>query len=501
MLVLPSPKIILKDHYEFHRFLLDFQQNLPLHESPKILSITQEIDPIDPLHALARFSRTDQLHFYCEKPELGEAIAAFDAVLHFTGDGKNRFFQSLEFIRKWQKQIVRVGSFKSSAAPHFCCSFTFFEDNDQFDHSLHQPQFQYCNAYSSLTDEQCSHFPVGNFSPASLFLPALQILKQGEDYFLTLNLALNPQLDIETTALQLWDKINQIRFMTREAFVLTQHRKLSENLTRLSPQQGESFQGAVRSALGLIGSKTLDKIVLAQAIDVQGPQPFNLTHSLANLRLLYPDCCIFSTSNGQGQTFIGASPERLVAVHNQELITDALAGSAPRGRTATEDTRFVNQLLCSEKDRWEHQVVVDFITQSLRELGLDPQRSPHPCLMQLSNIQHLWTPIKAHLSRDIHLLEILAKLHPTPAAAGNSREIAQIQIRRYESFNRLLYAAPIGWINADGNGEFIVGIRSALIQGNCARLFAGAGIVAGSEPAKEFAEIQLKFQALLKALV
>ena len=101
----------------------------------------------------------------------------------------------------------------------------------------------------------------------------------------------------------------------------------------------------------------------------------------------------------------------------------------------------------------------------------------------------------------MHPLEIVAQLHPTPAVAGAARDVACAEIRRYESFERGLYAAPLGWVDYQGNSEFIVGIRSALINGDRARLYAGAGIVAGSDPDKELAEIQLKLQALLKALV
>ncbi|MBC1224506.1 isochorismate synthase MenF, partial [Nostoc sp. UCD120] len=187
-------------------------------------------------------------------------------------------------------------------------------------------------------------------------------------------------------------------------------------------------------------------------------------------------------------------------INNQQLITDALAGSAPRGKTPAEDAANANRLLNSEKEKHEHSLVLDFITQRLRQLGLSPQILA-PRLRQLSNIQHLWTPISAVVPENIHPFRIVGQLHPTPAVAGASQDVACAEIRRYESFERGLYAAPLGWIDSEGNCEFIVGIRSALIDGDRARLYAGAGIVAGSDPDKEFAEVQLKLQALLKALV
>jgi menaquinone-specific isochorismate synthase len=221
---------------------------------------------------------------------------------------------------------------------------------------------------------------------------------------------------------------------------------------------------------------------------------------LHNLRTLYPDCYIFSLSNGSDQYFLGASPERLVSLQKQLLSTDALAGTAPRGKTTREDAQLANRLLTSPKEMHEHQVVIDFLTRKLTQLGLSPE--PFPLrLRQLSNLQHLHTPIRALVPAQVHLLDIVAALHPTPAVAGMPREVTCAEIDRLEPFARSLYAGPIGWVNYQGDGEFAVGIRSALVAGCLARLFAGAGIVQGSDPERELAEVQLKLQALMAALV
>ena len=263
----------------------------------------------------------------------------------------------------------------------------------------------------------------------------------------------------------------------------------------------QNFKTGVQKALALIQHQQLNKIVLAHAIEATAPKAFQVMESLNNLRQLHPDCYVFSVSNGQGQTFIGASPERLLGIRDRELSTDALAGSAPRGNTTSQDAQLAQALLNSPKEQHEHQVVIDFVSQSLSRLGLMPRYAPQPGLLQLANIQHLWTPVQATLSNGIHPLQILAALHPTPAVAGVPRDLACEQIRRCETFERALYAAPLGWIDHQENSEFIVGIRSALIEGRRARLYAGAGIVAGSDPERELAEIRLKLQALLAALV
>jgi menaquinone-specific isochorismate synthase len=212
---------------------------------------------------------------------------------------------------------------------------------------------------------------------------------------------------------------------------------------------------------------------------------------------------VFSVGNGHGQAFIGASPERLLTITNGQLTTEALAGSASRSQHPGIDRQLAQTLMSSKKERYEHQVVVEFILEQLRSLGLNPQSAASPKILQLLHIQHLHTPISAalHPQPSVQPLDILAKLHPTPAVAGVPRQAAYDFIRQHESFERGLYTAPLGWIDTDGNSEFVVGIRSALIDGCKARLYAGAGIVAGSEPAKELAEIKLKLQTLLNALV
>lgn len=312
---------------------------------------------------------------------------------------------------------------------------------------------------------------------------------------------INADTNINVELQVLWTKIEIIQSL---AYYSSQPTSTSANsqikFSKESIANPEKFKSSVKSALKAIETKRFSKIVLADILDVRSATAFNLFKSLHNLRQLHPNCCIFSISNGKGQKFIGASPERLISIHKQQLITDALAGSAPRGKTPQEDAANANLLLNSDKEKHEHSLVIDFITQQLSKLGLLPEILA-PRLRQLSNIQHLWTPIRATVPSNVHPLQIVAQLHPTPAVAGCDRDFACTEIRRYESFERGLYAAPLGWVDASGNCEFIVGIRSALIDGDKARLYAGAGIVAGSDPDKELAEIQLKFQALLKALI
>lgn len=477
MTVIPHRANLLQDRNQLNQFLLNCQQSLTEKDRTKIVSISQEIYPLDPLAVLQEISEPCQRHFYFEKrdPIAGKsfAIAALDSAIHLTVAGSDRFVAAQNFIRSTVANTITIGAERLPfSGPHFFCSFAFFDENIA------------ANSY---------------FPPATIFLPKWQITRQKDSCILVANAIIEKDLNVKNIAENIWQTFDKIE--SRKYHKLTTAIDSSISLKQIPVNDATQFKTSVKSALELIASKYFSKIVLSQAINVISQTPFSLIDSLNNLRLSYPDCYVFSTSNGKGQNFIGASPERLISIHNNQLLTDALAGSAPRGKTEAGDAKLAQGLLESEKDIREHQVVIDFIVDRLSKLGITPKFSPVPRLLQLSNIQHLWTPITAQIPPDIHLLKILAQLHPTPAVAGVPRDIALEQIRRCESCDRSLYAAPLGWIDRSGNGEFAVGIRSALIDGDRAILYAGAGIVAGSEPEKELAEIQLKLQPLLNALV
>ncbi|PSB25917.1 isochorismate synthase [Stenomitos frigidus ULC18] len=484
MTVTPRRTHLFQNRRELHQFLRPYKQVAQEKKQSQIVSISVEVNAIDPLVFLQAFAKANQLSFYIEKrefgqeiyPENGIAIAAIGAVSQLTVSGETRFAAAKQFVQSTlAKTTVCGNAHLPLAGPHFFCSFTFFEHSE----------------------------PQSSFPAATVFLPQWQVAcdqqSHGEQRCLVVaNVMLHATTKLETTVdelYQTWEKIQSIHHTLLMPAI--DQRELLKVCDVVATQH---FKQSVRSALASIQQETFNKIVLAHAVDVVSPLPFDRVASLHKLRQLYPGCYVVSTSNGRGQQFISASPERLVSLRNGHLETDALAGSAPRGQTTCDDARLANRLLTSAKELHEHRVVSQFIHQQLAQLGLKPQYSPLR-LLQLSNIQHLQTPICAAVTPGIHLLDVVAALHPTPAVAGMPREIACHQIRHYETFERLLYAAPIGWVDHNGNGEFAVGIRSALIDGRRARLYAGAGIVAGSDPDRELAEVQLKLQALLQALV
>lgn len=263
-----------------------------------------------------------------------------------------------------------------------------------------------------------------------------------------------------------------------------------------------AWKQLVGEAVHLIQQNAYAKIVLAREVEVTTEaeqHPFNLATTLQRLRQNYPAAYIFAFQRGE-RAFIGATPERLVYAQDGLLHTMALAGSAPRGETEEEDRRLGSELLASQKNRAEHEFVTAMLRDSLGHLCSKTWIADTPELLRLKNIQHLQTAIVGELLPDRSILEALDMLHPTPAVGGTPTASALAFIRAYENLDRGWYAGPIGWIDLQGNGEFAVALRSALLESRRATLFAGCGIVKDSDPEAEYAESCLKLQVILRSL-
>jgi menaquinone-specific isochorismate synthase len=441
---------------------------------PRLVSISLEVEPLDPLAVLESIFEPAELHFYAERPAEGWALAAAEAVLAFEAHGAGRFAACQQFIDDVLARTIAVGGGpRSFAGPHFLAAFAFFDEV-----------------------EAGEPFPA-----ARLFVPRWQVARTPEHTVAVANLVVEPAADLEALAAKVWRAHGKFRAFDYSAPNFTERAPAAGGMAMAETGGGDAFRRAVAEALAMIAAGRFDKIVLARCKELTAAARLHPLRVLNDLRQRFPDCYAFSFSNGGGQSFIGASPERLLRVEQGTLLTEALAGSAPRGRTASEDAALGGVLLHSEKELREQRMVLESILRRLAPLGLRPEHPARPALRRLANVQHLQTPVRAAMPAGVRLLDVLARLHPTPAVGGSPREAACAHIRRLEAFPRGLYAGPLGWIDAGGGGEFFVGIRSALIDGARARAYAGGGIVAGSDPDKEFAETELKFEALLEALV
>ncbi|WP_331457433.1 isochorismate synthase [Bacillus sp. FJAT-18017] len=243
----------------------------------------------------------------------------------------------------------------------------------------------------------------------------------------------------------------------------------------------------------------LKKVVLARELRLYFDGVIDSVKILGKLKEQQKTSFVFSFESA-GDSFIGASPERLVKKAGMKVQSACLAGSIPRGGTDVEDKKLGDLLLSDEKNLSEHQYVVDMIREALEETCESVFIPEKPQLMKIRDIQHLYTPAEGIAKEKTSLLQLVDRLHPTPALGGLPKELAVEKIREMENLDRGLYAAPVGWLDYSGNGEFAVAIRSGLIQGNEASLFAGCGVVANSDADSEYLETGLKFRPMLSAL-
>ncbi|WP_245959442.1 isochorismate synthase [Neobacillus piezotolerans] len=259
------------------------------------------------------------------------------------------------------------------------------------------------------------------------------------------------------------------------------------------------WKGTVMEAVTQLQEGPLKKVVLARELRLLFESEVESGAVLGRLELEQKASFIFSFESG-GDSFIGASPERLIKKRGRSVRSACLAGSIQRGKTGNEDTMLGNQLLSDEKNLKEHQYVVDMIRDAMEKTCDSVVIPDQPQLMKVRDIQHLYTPVEGIAKESSSLLDIVERLHPTPALGGLPKEAAIAKIRELETLDRGLYAAPIGWMDYAGNGEFAVAIRSGLIQGKEASLFAGCGVVANSDAESEYLETGLKFRPMLSAL-
>ena len=274
-------------------------------------------------------------------------------------------------------------------------------------------------------------------------------------------------------------------------------RRPPDRFTLTASRPHEEWCAVVEAAVAEVRRGRLRKVVLAREVAVEANRPLLPLDVVGRLRALYPACMLFSVDG-----FVGASPELLVSRLGREVRSHPLAGTIPRSGDPSVDERLGAGLLASAKDRDEHRLVVDAVAAALRPSCESLTVPDSPSIVPLRNVSHLGTLLSGRLVDDPpSALALATLLHPTPAVAGTPEEEALVYIAEVEGMDRGRYAGPVGWVDARGDGEWAVGIRSAELSGRSARLFAGVGVVASSSPQAELAETQLKLQALLAALV
>ena len=271
-----------------------------------------------------------------------------------------------------------------------------------------------------------------------------------------------------------------------------------------TPMPSRAYGQLVADAVAVLRQPagTLRKVVLSRPVTVELQGPLPLSSVLRRLRTGEPNCTVFSMPVPDG-VFFGASPELLVARHGGRVSCHPLAGTVPRGDTARADADAQRDLARSAKSREEHRYVVDEVAATLGPYCADLSVPAEPSMVAFRSVAHLGTRIEGRLNAPVGVLELVERLHPTPAVGGTPRADALAFIARGEAGARGYWAGPVGWVDAAGEGEWMIGIRSARLhdEGSAVTLRAGAGIVGDSDPDAEAAETNVKLATVLEAVV
>lgn len=333
------------------------------------------------------------------------------------------------------------------------------------------------------------------FAPASLHVPEVAFARRGGDVRLTVAARALP----DDTPDDLLARIDARLAELRVAPLPLLDPAPAGRYRVVSAMPPEHYESAVARAVERIRAGALEKVVLAREVQVHAPIAHDPAAVLGVLRDAFPACYVFAVGRGEA-TFIGATPELLARRDGERASTVALAGSTRRSADPAVDDHLGEALLRSDKDRSEQEIVTRRIARALRPHAVWVTAAPEPVVVKVANIQHLGTPIRAQLSRPLEATALAAVLHPTPAVGGEPFATAERLIPELEGFDRGWYAGPVGWTDANGDGELCVALRCALLRGTVAHCYAGVGVVRDSDPAAELAETEIKLQALLPVL-
>lgn len=331
-----------------------------------------------------------------------------------------------------------------------------------------------------------------DFPNAKLSLPALMVTQSQGRYFMTVN----QMIDREAVLRDVMDAMTDFE---SELMTVKKSQQIKHQVIAKEAIKAEEWKALVNEAVEEIRSDRAKKIVLARELRLKLDRKVSIHTVLRNLFATQPNSYIFAYEEAD-DCFIGATPERLVQINGNQLLSTCLAGTMPRGQTPEEDEALAQLLLNDAKNLEEHDYVVQMIRHNIADYCEDIHMPKEPIIYPLRNLQHLYTPVKATLKNNVSVLSLINQLHPTPALGGVPREKALSFIREREFLERGWYGAPLGWMDSNDNSEFVVAIRSGLIQGKEASLFAGCGVMKDSDAEMEYEETKVKFLPMLNVL-
>jgi len=438
-----------------------------------LVSVTVETEIADPCAAVFASRLASDRWFCWEQPDRGFALAGLGVAHEAASRGAGRFDDvAAQCLRTGGGAVLEEPrGLPAGAGPVWLGGFAFDPDGGS------------SSTWSSLP-------------PASLVLPELSLCRSGASAFLTLNAIVQPGDDAEKRLAGLGARLAGLRG-DRPLPMLDPHPTAHVGIRSARPPG--DFEAAVAAATSRIAAGEMSKVVLAREVVVTSAAAHDPPALFGAIREQFPSCFCFCCGTSEA-AFLGASPELLVRRSGASASTVALAGSTRRSSDPAVDDHLGEQLLRSDKDRREQRIVTDRIVRALRPHAVWVEAAPEPEIVKVANIQHLATPVIAQLAEPHSAIALAGMLHPTPAVGGEPWPQAAAALAELEGMDRGWYAGPVGWMDATEDGEFCVALRSAVLRDREAHLFAGVGVVAGSDPAAELAETEVKLGALLPLL-
>jgi menaquinone-specific isochorismate synthase len=435
-----------------------------------LVSVTAAVDIDDPCATIFASRLASDRWFCWEQPDREFALAGMGVAREASGRGARRFAEVAAAAGEAGRDAIVEGvrGVPAGAGPVWLGGFAF------------DPEGGGSATWSS-------------FEPGSLFLPEVSICRGGGEAFLTVNAIVGPGEDLERRGAELGARLAALR-TDASLPMLDPHPTGRPEIRSAKPPR--AFEEAVEKATARIAAGEMEKVVLAREVIVSAAAAHDPAPIFGGMREQFPACFCFCAGTPEA-AFIGASPELLVRRSGAGVSTVALAGSTRRSSDPAVDDHLGERLMRSDKDRREHRIVAERIVRRLRPHAVWVETGAEPEIVKVANIQHLATPVIAQLAEPRSAIELAGMLHPTPAVGGEPWPAAAAPLTELEQMDRGWYAAPVGWMDATEDGEFCVALRSALLRDRDAHLFAGVGVVAGSDPEAELAETEVKLQAML----
>lgn len=453
--------IALKD---FNDFVGSF--NADRIEGSSVISYVSRLDDFDFYSALKLAEQKPDNLFYYSIPEQNFYIIAAGEILNFS-------FQSIEKLHQFSKTFSAIKDIM-------------LHNYDKI--NFYPPIFFFAAKFPSVKSSP----EWEDFEPVKLFIPELILAKSEAKTYSVINI--NPGSVKDKTSLT--EKFLSVAEGLNNNIPSFQFHNIKREIKLSKSEKFTDWQIKIKNVLLRINDKEFDKVVLSRNIE------FDLSDSpgIADIAFLldkkYPECFNF-IYKVNGTLFFSASPEKLFIIKDGDIHTEALAGSIERGNDAKEDKNLETALAKSSKDIDEHSFVIDHLKDVLEKYCTDIRIDETPSLKKLTNIQHLHTALSGTIKNGSDVFSILQDIFPTPAVGGFPVESTLKVIDEVEDFDRGLFTGFIGWTNLKNDGEFVVSIRSGLINKNKLYIYAGCGIVPGSDPKKEFEETQLKAEAII----